>query len=89
MKSGSRKAKRVKPITVEEFDRKAEAGEDLTPWLDLKNAVFVQIHRVNVDFPKWMVDRLDKEALKLNISRQAVIKMWISERLDPKRRLTR
>jgi len=41
-----------------------------------------------VDFPSWMVDMLDREAIKLNVSRQAIIKMWIRERLDPSRRLT-
>jgi hypothetical protein len=64
--------KKIKPITAEEFDK----------------AVFVRVRRVNVDFPDWMIKMLDQEALKLNVSRQAVIKMWIRERLDPHRRLT-
>jgi hypothetical protein len=81
------KTKKTKLITAEEFDQKFDAGEDITPYLDLKNAVVVQ--KVNVDFPMWMVRMLDREALKLNVSRQAVIKMWIRERLDPTRRLTR
>jgi len=55
--------------------------------LDLKKAIVVQ--RVNVDFPSWMVDMLDQEAVKLNVSRQAIIKMWIRERLDPGHRITR
>ena len=37
--------------------------------------------RVNVDFPEWMIRSLDKEADRLGIPRQAVIKVWISERL--------
>ncbi len=86
MKTAS-KPKKTKWITAAEFDRKFDAGEDITPYLDLKNAIVVQ--RVNVDFPSWMVHMLDREALKLNVSRQAVIKMWIRERLDPTRRLTR
>ena len=81
------KTKRTKRITTAEFDAKFDAGEDLTPYMDLRNAVVVQ--KVNVDFPSWMVHMLDREALKLNVSRQAVIKMWIRERLDPTRRLTR
>ena len=81
------KTKKTKIITAEELDRKFDAGEDITPYLDLKNAIVVQ--KVNVDFPMWMVHMLDREALKLNVSRQAVIKMWIRERLDPTRRLTR
>ncbi|MEP6891814.1 MAG: CopG family transcriptional regulator [Nitrospirota bacterium] len=68
------------------FDEKFDKGEDITGFLDLKSATVVQ--RVNVDFPSWMVDMLDREAIKLNVSRQAIIKMWIRERLDPSRRLT-
>jgi len=73
------KHKKVKPISAEEFDRKFDAGEDITPYMDFKNAVFVD--RVNVDFPVWMIKRLDREATKLNVSRQAIIKMWIHDRL--------
>ena len=73
--------KHHKTITAEEFDRMADNGGDITPWLDLKKAVVVQ--KVNVDLPMWMIKRLDREATKLNISRQAIIKMWIRDRLDP------
>jgi hypothetical protein len=68
-----------KPITAAEFDAKFDRGEDITPYLDFEHATVVR--RVNVDFPSWMVDRLDLEAKKLNISRQAVIKMWIHDRM--------
>ena len=87
MKAKSERKTKMKRISAEEFDRMFDEGEDITPYLDVKNAVMVR--RVNVDFPSWMVKMLDKEALKLNISRQAVIKMWIGERLDPGRRITR
>lgn len=68
-----------------------DEGKDITPYLDLERAVFVRpkIKRVNVDFPDWMVKKLDEEADKLNVSRQAIIKMWLRERLDPRRRFTR
>ena len=78
-----------KPITAKEFDRMFDAGEDITPYIDLDSAVFVRPRRVNVDFPEWMIRRLDEEAVKLNVSRQAIIKMWLRERLDPKNRVTR
>lgn len=78
--------KRLKTITATEFDKKFDRGEDITPYLDLKKAVLVR--KVNVDFPDWMVKRLDREALKLNVSRQAVIKMWIRDRLDPHHRIS-
>ncbi len=38
--------------------------------------------RVNIDFPAWMVKSLDKEAKHVGVSRQAVIKMWLAERLE-------
>lgn len=88
MKSWPKQAK-PKPVPAREFDAKAARGNDLFDYWDLSKAAVVRVKRVNVDFPQWMVDMLDREALKLNVSRQAVIKMWIRERLDPHRRLTR
>ncbi len=78
------KRKKVKPISAEEFDRLFDEGKDITPYLDFKRAVFVS--RVNVDFPAWMIQRLDREATKLNVSRQAIIKMWIHDRLRSQHR---
>ena len=75
------KKKNLKKISAAQFDAKFERGEDIFPYLDFDKATVVK--RVNVDFPAWMVDRLDQEALKLNVSRQAVIKMWIHDRMNP------
>ncbi len=80
MKNISGKGRARGRITAAEFDRKFERGEDVTGFLDFKKATVVK--RVNVDFPVWMIERLDNEALKLNVSRQAVIKMWIHEHLS-------
>ncbi|OGR56564.1 MAG: hypothetical protein A3I11_06380 [Elusimicrobia bacterium RIFCSPLOWO2_02_FULL_39_32] len=66
-------------MTAEEFDAKFERGENIFKYLDFKNALAVK--KINVDFPIWMVKLLDEEAKKLNISRQAVIKTWIHDRL--------
>jgi len=38
--------------------------------------------RVNIDFPAWMIQSLDKEAKHVGVSRQAVIKMWLAEKLQ-------
>lgn len=86
MKAMSKGRQNPKTITAAVFDAKFDRGEDITEYLDLKKATVVQ--RVNVDFPSWMVDMLDREAIKLNVSRQAIIKMWIRERLDPSHRIT-
>ena len=86
MKARLTARKANKSIVAEQFDARFDRGEDITGFLDLAKATVVQ--RVNVDFPSWMVDMLDREAIKLNVSRQAIIKMWIRERLDPARRIT-
>jgi hypothetical protein len=66
------------------FDRKFERGEDITPHLDLSKArrPGLEQRRVNVDFPVWMIDSLDREARRLGVTRQSIIKMWIAERLE-------
>lgn len=66
------------------FDERFDAGEDVSSVLDLKNArrVRQEQRRVNVDFPTWMIDSLDREADKLGVTRQSIIKMWIAERLE-------
>ena len=71
-------------MKAEEFDRRFDDGEDVTSELDLTKARRPRLeqHRVNVDFPKWMVESLDREAKRLGVTRQSVIKMWIAERLD-------
>jgi hypothetical protein len=83
--NGKRAIKKKKPkmITAAEFDAMFDRGEDISPYMDFDKAVVHPgaVRRVNVDFSAWMLKRLDEEAVKLNISRQAVIKMWIYDRL--------
>jgi CopG antitoxin of type II toxin-antitoxin system len=73
-------------ITAAEFDRKADDGEDLSEYLDWSKAYRpnAEPKRVNVDFPQWMVNGLDREATRLGVTRQSLIKMWIAEKLDPR-----
>lgn len=73
-------------IKTEEFDRKFNRGEDVSKHLDMTKATRPgrEQKRVNVDFPVWMIESLDKEAKRLGVPRQAVIKVWISERLEEK-----
>jgi len=65
------------------FDRKFDDGEDITTDLELSRAQRpgLEPRRVNVDFPSWMVESLDREAKRLGVTRQSVIKVWIAERL--------
>ncbi|GHV54446.1 hypothetical protein FACS1894206_07260 [Deltaproteobacteria bacterium] len=70
-------------ISAEEFDRRFDNGEDITPYLDLSSAKVVQpkAKRINVDFPVWMVSALDQEATKMGITRQSLIKVVVNEHL--------
>ena len=69
-----------------EFDKKFDSGEDLTEHLDLSSArrVNQEQRRVNVDFPSWMIESLDKEAKRLGVTRQSIIKVWVADRLNQK-----
>jgi hypothetical protein len=66
------------------FDKKFDKGENITKFLDLSRATRPgqEQKRVNVDFPVWMIHRLDKEAKRLGVPRQSLIKIWIAERLE-------
>ncbi len=70
-------------MKAEEFDRKFDRGEDVTADLDVAKArrPALEQRRVNVDFPSWMVASLDREAKRLGVTRQSVIKVWIAEKL--------
>lgn len=68
----------------EEFDRKFDQGDDVSQHLDFSKATRPgrEQKRVNVDFPVWMIQSLDREAKRLGVPRQSVIKVWIAERLE-------
>jgi hypothetical protein len=75
--------KTSKTITAEEFDRKFDAGESVIEYLDMDSIrrPNLETRRVNVDFPAWVVAGLDRQAKRLGVTRQALIKMWIAERV--------
>ena len=70
-------------MKAEDLDKKFDNGENITEYLDLENIrrPGQEQKRVNVDFPEWMIHSLDKEAKKLGVPRQSIIKIWIAERL--------
>lgn len=71
-------------MKAKEFDTRFDAGEEILSTVDLTQARRVRLEqrRVNVDFPTWMIDSLDREADKLGVTRQSIIKVWIAERLE-------
>jgi len=72
-------------ISAEEFDRLFDEGSDeIDQYLDWSSArrPGLEMKRVNVDFPQWMVAKLDAEAKRRGVTRQALIKMWLADRID-------
>ena len=71
-------------MKAKELDEKFDAGEDISQYLDVSKARRPQQDqkRVNVDFPVWMIQQLDKEARRLGVPRQSIIKVWVAERLQ-------
>ncbi|MDD2942952.1 MAG: CopG family antitoxin [bacterium] len=71
-------------MKASDFDKKFDEGEDITEQLDLAHAnrPGFQLKRVNVDFPAWMIESLDHQAHRLGVSRQALIKMWLAEKIE-------
>ncbi len=71
-------------MKAKEFDRRFDNGEDITDMLDLSKAKRpnLKTKRVNVDFPIWMLESLDREAKRLGITRQSIIKVWIGKMLE-------
>ena len=76
--------RKCKSMKASEFDRKFDEGERVLDYLDLASVRKPEFEqkRVNVDFPIWMVESLDKVARKFGVTRQSVIKMWLAERLE-------
>lgn len=76
-------AKKESTITAKELDRRFDAGEDISEFLDTKKAHRPNLRqrRVNVDLPNWMIDSLDTEAKRIGVTRQSIMKVWISERI--------
>jgi hypothetical protein len=71
-------------MKAKDFDKKFDQGiEDIMSSLDLSTArrVNQEQRRINVDFPVWVVDSLDREAARIGVTRQSIIKVWLVERL--------
>lgn len=71
-------------MKAKSVDRKFDAGKEILDELDLSTArrLNQEQRRVNVDFPTWMIESLDREAGRLGVTRQSIIKIWLAERLE-------
>ncbi len=72
--------------TAKEFDKAFDNNEDLDDYIDWTKARRPNIEqkRVNLDLPKWMIERLDQKAKRIGVARQAIMKMLLAERLEMK-----
>ena len=70
-------------MKAKDIDKKFDDGKDISKYLELSKAGGPEQEqkRVNVDFPLWMIRQLDKEAKRLGVPRQSIIKVWVAERL--------
>jgi len=75
-------------MKAKKFDADFDAGKDVSQSLDLNKIrrPNQEQRRVNVDFPSWMIDSLDKEAARLGVTRQSIIKVWLAEKLEESNR---
>ncbi len=71
-------------MKAKKFDSDFDNGKDITHALDLSKVrrPLQEQKRVNVDFPTWMITSLDREASRLGVTRQSIIKIWLAERLE-------
>jgi len=70
--------------TAEEFDRAFDNNENIDEYIDWSKSRRPNLEqkRVNLDLPKWMIDKLDIEAKRIGVARQAIMKMFLAERLE-------
>jgi len=70
-------------VSSKDFDKKFDANEDVTQYLDSsKTKVSKHFHRINIDFPESFIRKIDEEAGKIGVARTAIIKVWIAERIQ-------
>ena len=76
-------------MTAQEFEQRFDEGEDITPFIDMSSIrrPVVEPRRVNVDFPEWMIEKLDWQSRLIGVSRQALVKLWVSERIQKEQQI--
>ncbi len=80
--------KNISTMKASEFDVQFDRGDDISEYIDTSSIKRpgLEARRVNVDFPEWIIRNLDTESRMIGVSRQALIKLWVSERLQQERR---
>ena len=78
-------------MKAKDFEDKFDNGDEILQHLDLSKAKrpMQKQRRINVDIPEWMIDSLDREASRVGVTRQSIIKVWLAERLEQSQSLDR
>ena len=78
-------------MKAKNFEDKFDNGDEILQHLDLSKAKrpMQKQRRINVDIPEWMIDSLDREASRVGVTRQSIIKVWLAERLEQSQSLER
>ncbi|MAQ00550.1 MAG: CopG family transcriptional regulator [Alteromonadaceae bacterium] len=78
-------------MKAKNFEDKFDNGDEILQHLDLSKAKrpMQKQRRINVDIPEWMIDSLDREASRVGVTRQSIIKVWLAERLEQSQSLDR
>jgi predicted DNA binding CopG/RHH family protein len=78
-------------MKAKKFEDKFDNGDEILQHLDLSKAKrpMQKQRRINVDIPEWMIDSLDREASRVGVTRQSIIKVWLAERLEQSQSLDR
>ena len=81
--------KKQSTMTAQELEQRFDDGEDITPFIDMSSIrrPGVEPRRVNVDFPEWMIEKLDWQSRLIGVSRQALVKLWVSERIQKEQQI--
>ena len=75
--------RRSKKVSAKQFDEDFNKGKDMSKYIDFKSMkAYYPVQRVNVDIPKNMLQKMDKEAARIGVTRTSLFKMWIAEHLD-------
>ena len=71
-------------MKASEFDKNFDEDNDVSEHLDLSKVKrsLQETKRVNVDFPTWMLESLDREANRVGVTRQSIIKIWLADKLE-------
>ena len=74
-------------MKASDFDKQFDSGEDVTQFLDLTKAKRpgLETRKIDVEFPEWMIESIDKEAYRIGTSRQLLIKCWVADKLEQHR----